>query len=154
MLHSSRVVLQGRCESPAPAAFNLTQPLPRGTCAVLVREDFLEVPLGAASPGSGGLLLDSLYVAMASPNRIDSAVLLLQVRMHACERQGVPAVCTHDNFTISSDHEQDNARINIEAGRRTAVKPPACACIGRPAGASTVKRNSVFEYLRATSFRT
>lgn len=67
--------LQGRCDGRAPASFKLKEALPPGACAVLVKEDFLDIPLG-----SGSLLLDSLYVAVASPAGSSSSVLLLHVR--------------------------------------------------------------------------
>lgn len=67
--------LQGRCNEPVPASFQLQEQLPLGACALLVREDFLDVPLNTDS-----IWLDSLYVAVSRPPGGDSSVLLLQVR--------------------------------------------------------------------------
>lgn len=49
--------------------------MPQGACAILVREDFLDTPLGTSC-----LLLDSLYVAVAAPGSGESSVLVLHVR--------------------------------------------------------------------------
>eukprot|EP00892_Ulva_mutabilis_P011741 jgi/Ulvmu1/893/UM100_0049.1 len=65
--------IAGRCSTPAPASFQLSEPLPPQACAILVREDFIDVPLRTER-----LWLDSLYVVMASNPGGDSAVLCLQ----------------------------------------------------------------------------
>eukprot|EP00892_Ulva_mutabilis_P011719 jgi/Ulvmu1/891/UM100_0046.1 len=54
-------------------SFRLSEPLPHGACAVLVREDFIEVPLHTER-----LWLDSLYVMMATAPGGDNAKLCLQ----------------------------------------------------------------------------
>jgi len=82
-------VLQGRCGSPAPSSFELKEAVPPGACGVLVKEDFLDVPLGSGGQG-GGLLLDSLYVAVASPAGSGSSVLLLHVRPSSPKPEGLP----------------------------------------------------------------
>lgn len=68
------VCVQGRCSTPPPASFNLVEPVPPGACAILVEEDFLDVPVGNLV-----FWLDSVYVAMASPGTSESSVLVLQV---------------------------------------------------------------------------
>lgn len=83
--------LQGRCNAAAPDYFRLVEPLPEGGCALLVREDFLDVPLRTDK-----LWLDSLYVAVAHPPGGDSSVLFLQV----CFLQ-IPRPCTAVMSAIS-----------------------------------------------------
>ena len=67
--------LQGRCATPPPASFGLTEPVPLGACAILVKEDFLDVPMRTQQ-----FWLDSVYVAIAAPGTSESSVLLLHVR--------------------------------------------------------------------------
>eukprot|EP00892_Ulva_mutabilis_P000474 jgi/Ulvmu1/10427/UM062_0023.1 len=67
--------ITGNCTAPPPAEFMLTEPMPAGACAVLVREDFLDAPLGTTC-----LLLDSLYVAVSARTVTpESSVLVLHV---------------------------------------------------------------------------
>lgn len=73
--------LQGRCEELPPRAFGLTEPVPSGACAILVKEDFMDAPLTTC------LLLDSLYVAVKQPGTRQSSVLL----MHVCPDHHDPA---------------------------------------------------------------
>lgn len=79
------VRVQGRCSQPPPAAFNLTEPVPLGACAILVIEDGLDVPLGTHH-----LWLDSLYFRIATPGTRESAVLLLHVRLRPLANQKPP----------------------------------------------------------------
>lgn len=83
--------LQGDCNvnGTGPVPVDLTEPLPEGACVVLVKEDFLDIPLGTE-----GLLLHSLYVAVAPPpdGEVISSVLLL----HVC-----PSSIPIDTFTPS-----------------------------------------------------
>lgn len=74
MIHVVGVV-QGRCDDEPPDSFGLEEPMPPGACAILVKEDFIDAPLGTTC-----LLLDSLYVAIAEPGSRKSAVLVLHVR--------------------------------------------------------------------------
>ena len=70
--------MQGRCGELPPESFNLTEPVPPGACAILVKEDFLDAPLGTTC-----LLLDSLYIAVDTTpmrRRPRSSVLVLHVR--------------------------------------------------------------------------
>eukprot|EP00892_Ulva_mutabilis_P000467 jgi/Ulvmu1/10420/UM062_0016.1 len=50
----------------------MQQPVPPGACAILVREDFLDVPLGSLQ-----FWLDSVYVAIPAPGTSESSVLVL-----------------------------------------------------------------------------
>ena len=72
--------MQGRCSGRAPSSFKLKESMPPGACGVLVKEDFLDIPLGTGRGGQDGLLLDSLYVALASPAGSGSSNLILHVR--------------------------------------------------------------------------
>lgn len=87
--------MQGQCDGPAPAAFGLTESRPAGACAVLVEEDFLDIPLGTGPQGSG-LLLQRLYVAVASPAGSGSSVLLLHVRPSPPSLSPLCMHCMHD----------------------------------------------------------
>ena len=76
--------------------------MPDDACAILVKEDFLDAPLGTSC-----LLLDSLYVAVASPAGTGSSVLILHVRpalafSHCC-------CCVHEQFR-SAGHVLDTPR--------------------------------------------
>ena len=76
VLVCAHACMQGRCDGPPPDDFNLTEPLPPGACALRVREDFLDAPLGTTC-----LLLDSLYVLVAPRAEVmTSSVLILHVR--------------------------------------------------------------------------
>ena len=66
--------MQGACDTPPPAYFGLTQPVPPGACAILVTEDFLDVAVGTKQ-----LWFDSLYVAVAQPGPKPSSILFLHV---------------------------------------------------------------------------
>eukprot|EP00892_Ulva_mutabilis_P000479 jgi/Ulvmu1/10431/UM062_0027.1 len=67
--------ITGKCEGPPPPSFKLSEPMPPGACAVQVKEDFLDAPLGTTC-----LLLDSLYVVVAPRGpRSKSSVLILHV---------------------------------------------------------------------------
>lgn len=68
--------MQGQCSDRAPPSFKLKQRLPPGACGILVKEGFLDIPLGTFR----GLLLDSLYVAQASPAGGGNSNLILHVR--------------------------------------------------------------------------
>lgn len=74
-MYHEDLFVQGKCSTQPPPYFNLTEPLPDGACAILVREDFLDVPVGTMR-----LWLDSLYVAIAQPGTSESSVLVLHVR--------------------------------------------------------------------------
>ena len=84
-------LVQGECGHDAPSSFSLNEPRPTGACAILVREDFLDAPLGTSC-----LLLDSLYVAMAPipASRGGSAVLILHVRTHS-QKTALHLLCSH-----------------------------------------------------------
>lgn len=84
--------MQGRCKGKAPASFGLTEPMPDRACAILVKEDFLDAPLGTTC-----LLLDSLYVAVASPASGESSVLVLHVRSLLHPKSGV--MCLEFEFS-------------------------------------------------------
>eukprot|EP00892_Ulva_mutabilis_P000458 jgi/Ulvmu1/10412/UM062_0007.1 len=56
----STISIAGQCEGPVPDSFQLREALPPGACAVQVKEDFLDAPLGTTC-----LLIDSLYVLVA-----------------------------------------------------------------------------------------
>lgn len=73
VLNTTRSIV-GDCFHDPPGSFELTEPRPRGACAILVKEDFLDAPLGTSC-----LLLDSLYIAVASPAGTSSSVLILHV---------------------------------------------------------------------------
>eukprot|EP00892_Ulva_mutabilis_P000465 jgi/Ulvmu1/10419/UM062_0015.1 len=64
----------GRCTTPPPARFNLREPVPLGACAILVVEDFLDIPVGSIQ-----FWLDSVYVAIEDPGTSNSSVLVLHV---------------------------------------------------------------------------
>eukprot|EP00892_Ulva_mutabilis_P000473 jgi/Ulvmu1/10426/UM062_0022.1 len=65
----------GNCTAPPPAEFMLTEPMPPGACAVLVKEDFLDAPLGTTC-----LLLDSLYIAVSARSvTLEQSVLVLHI---------------------------------------------------------------------------
>ena len=67
--------------------------MPPGACGVLVKEDFLDIPLGTGRGGQDGLLLDSLYVALASPAGGGSSNLILHVRLRpACHARSFMTV--------------------------------------------------------------
>lgn len=90
--------MQGNCEGPAPASFGLTEPVPAGACAVRVREDFLDAPLGTTC-----LLLDSLYMVVAPRTPLQrSSVLVLHVRRCHTLPSCAPEPTVHTPFSCKT----------------------------------------------------
>lgn len=127
------VLMQGMCDGPPPEEFTLTEPLPTGACAVRVREDFLDAPIGTTC-----LLIDSLYMLVApGGDVVTSSTLILHVRhlpKPCIKLESVHKfshfpqhfiVANHLPSTVQRTHSMSN-NINYQLPLRRC--PQQCAC--------------------------